>query len=239
MDLLREAIVRTHHGHIAVVSSFGAESALLLALVAGIDPGLPVLFLDTGKHFPETLAYRTQLVARLGLTDLRVVQPDAAALARIDPDGTLHRFIPDDCCALRKVAPLEHALAPFDAWISGRKRYQSAGRAVLPLREEVDGRVKLNPLAEWSAAEIAAEIRRRDLPAHPLVARGFPSIGCAPCTRAVGPGEDVRAGRWAGSGKTECGIHRSPASRRPDPQPVFPQPIPASPSATPATGNEP
>jgi phosphoadenosine phosphosulfate reductase len=208
---LRQAILHDFAGRIAVVSSFGAESALLLAMVADIDRRVPVLFLDTGQHFPETLGYAAALAGRLGLADLRHVRPDAVALGRADPLGTLHRFIPDDCCELRKVAPLARALAPFGAWITGRKRFQSADRAALPIIEQEGGadggHTKLNPLADWSAAEIAAELRRRGLPPHPLVARGYASIGCAPCTHPVAPGEDPRSGRWAGTAKTECGIH--------------------------------
>ena len=206
--LLRCAITREYAGRIAVVSSFGADSAMLLALVAEIDPATPVLFLDTGMHFPETLAYRDRLAERLGLTDVRDIHPDPVELAKADPDGELHRWIPDDCCAVRKVAPLERALAGFDAWVSGRRRSQSRTRAALPFVEQEDGRAKFNPLADWSAERIVAELARRDLPRHPLVAQGFPSIGCAPCTRAVKPGEDPRAGRWAGHAKVECGIHR-------------------------------
>ncbi len=206
--LLRQAITRDFAGRFAVVSSFGADAAMLLALVAEVDPAVPVLFLDTGMHFPETLAYRDALTARLGLTDVRSIPPDPAAVAARDPRGDLHLFVPDDCCALRKVAPLARALAPFAAWATGRRRQQTATRARLPFVETADGRRKFNPLADWSAERVAAELARRDLPRHPLVARGYPSIGCAPCTRAVRPGEDARAGRWAGHAKTECGIHR-------------------------------
>jgi len=205
--LLRCAITEDFAGRIAVVSSFGADSAMLLALVAEIDPATPVLFLETGKHFPETLAYRDTLVQRLGLTDVRNIRPDPVDLANNDPQGDLHRWIPDDCCAIRKVAPLERALAGFDAWATGRRRQQSRTRAALPFVETVDGRTKINPLADWSAERIVAELARRELPRHPLAAQHYPSIGCAPCTRAVRPGEDPRAGRWAGQGKTECGIH--------------------------------
>jgi phosphoadenosine phosphosulfate reductase len=208
LALLRCAITESHAGRIAVVSSFGADSAMLLALVAEIDPATPVLFLDTHKHFLETLGYRDELAHRLGLSDVRDIRPDAVELAKNDPDGELHRWVPDDCCALRKVAPLEKALAGFDAWVTGRRRGQALTRTVLSFMEMVDGRTKFNPLADWTAARIAAELARRDLPRHPLVARGYPSIGCAPCTRAVRPGEDARAGRWAGQAKTECGIHR-------------------------------
>jgi phosphoadenosine phosphosulfate reductase len=206
--LLRCAVTESFAGRIAVVSSFGADSAMLLALVAEIDPATPVLFLDTQKHFPETLAYRDQLARRLGLTGARDIPPDPVELANNDPDGELHRWLPDDCCAVRKVAPLERALAGFDAWVTGRRRGQSRTRAALPFMESVDGRTKFNPLADWSAERIVAELARRNLPRHPLVTRGYGSIGCAPCTRAVKPGEESRAGRWAGQGKSECGIHR-------------------------------
>jgi phosphoadenosine phosphosulfate reductase len=206
--LLRCAISESFAGRIAVVSSFGADSAVLLAIVADIDPATPVLFLDTQKHFAETLAYRDTLVRRLGLTDVRDIRPDPVELAKNDPDGELHRWIPDDCCALRKVAPLEKALAGFDAWVTGRRRHQARTRVALPFMETLDGRTKFNPLADWSAERVLAEFARRDLPRHALVSRGYLSIGCAPCTRPVRPGEDARAGRWSGSDKTECGIHR-------------------------------
>ena len=195
-------------GRIAVVSSFGAESAVLLALVAELDPSVPVLFLETGQHAPETLEYRHRLAAALGLQDVRDARPAPGALARRDPGGVLHAFDPDACCALRKVEPLEQALQPFAAWITGRKRAQAATRAAMPVVEAVDGRTKVNPLAHWDAAAIEAEFVRRALPRHPLTARGFASIGCAPCTRSVRPGADPRSGRWAATGKTECGIHR-------------------------------
>jgi phosphoadenosine phosphosulfate reductase len=205
--LLHAAITGEFAGRIAVVSSFGADSAMLLALVAEIDPSTPVLFLETGMHFPETLAHRDALIERLGLTDVRDIRPDPVELARNDPSGELHRWIPDDCCAVRKVAPLARALAGFDAWATGRRRQQARTRATLPFVETVGGRRKFNPLADWSVERILGELARRGLPRHPLVARGYPSIGCAPCTRAVRPGEDPRAGRWAEQGKTECGIH--------------------------------
>lgn len=195
-------------GRIAVVSSFGAESAVLLALVAEIDPSVPVLFLETGQHAPETLEYRRRLAGALGLADVRDVRPAPDALTLRDPDAALHGFDPDACCALRKVEPLERALQPFAAWVTGRKRHQAATRAALPVVERVDGRTKVNPLANWTAAMVEAEFTRRGLPRHPLSARGFASIGCAPCTRSTRPGADPRSGRWAATGKTECGIHR-------------------------------
>lgn len=205
--LLRAVIAEVFPGRIAVVSSFGAESALLLDLVAEVDRAVPVLFLDTGKHFPETLAYRDRLVAQLGLADVRSIAPDPADLARHDPAGGLWRRNPDLCCRLRKVLPLERALAPFGAWISGLKRYHGESRAAVQ-RVEVDGpRVKINPLADWPEDRVKAAYGTRGLPPHPLVFQGFRSIGCAPCTAPVAQDQPVRAGRWAGSAKTECGIH--------------------------------
>lgn len=196
-------------GRLAVISSFGAESAVLLAELAKIDPGAPVYFLDTGLHFPETLAYRDALAQALGLRDVRTLHPAPAQLEARDPQNQLSAFDPDACCALRKVEPLARVQPDFSLWVTGRKRMQAATRAALPVVERVeDGGVKLNPLAGWSAAMIAEAMKESGLPPHPLVARGFRSIGCAPCTRAVGEGEDARAGRWAGLNKTECGLHR-------------------------------
>jgi phosphoadenosine phosphosulfate reductase len=209
--LLRHAIFVAFPGRIAVSSSFGAESALLLALVAEVDRSVPVLFLDTGRHFPDTLAYRRELTAVLGLTGVQDLRPDPVVVAREDPVELLYSIDPDGCCAIRKVGPLELALAPYDALITGRKRHQALTRRQLHQVEREDGRISVNPLVDWDAAHIEAEIARRGLPAHPLVARGYKSIGCEPCTRPVGPDEDPRSGRWAGLVKTECGIHR-PAS---------------------------
>jgi phosphoadenosine phosphosulfate reductase len=206
--VLEAALTRDLGGRIALVSSFGAEAAVLLHMAAAIDRAVPVLFGDTGKLFPETLAYQRTLAERLGLTDLRVLRPDPAALAVLDAGSDLHARDATLCCHVRKVEPLETALAPFDAWITGRKRAQSATRAALGLVEtDAAGRIKLNPLADWTAEDVRAYMRRHDLPAHPLVARGFPSIGCAPCTTPVAPGEHPRAGRWRGQAKDECGIH--------------------------------
>jgi phosphoadenosine phosphosulfate reductase len=210
LDVLRRAIRRDYAGSIAVVSSFGAESAVLLALVAEIDPATPVLFVQTGQHFAETLAYRQELTAALGLTDVRDIGPSPAERAASDPSDELWRYDPDACCRFRKVTPLERALAPFGAWVTGRKRHQALTRVALPLVERVDGKTKINPLADWTADQVEAEMVARALPRHSLSLEGYPSIGCAPCTRAVASGEDPRSGRWAGTGKTECGIHRLP-----------------------------
>jgi phosphoadenosine phosphosulfate reductase len=192
---------------VALVSSFGAEAAVLLHLVASVDAATPVLFVDTEKLFGETLRYRDQLVARLGLTDVRTLTPDPARVAELDAKGILWSRDKDLCCRIRKVEPLEAGLQPFAAWISGRKRFQAASRAAIPLVEADGARLKINPLAAWTPEQLAVYTIENDLPAHPLVADGYPSIGCMPCTDRVRPGEDARAGRWRGSEKTECGIH--------------------------------
>lgn len=206
--LLEAMIHRVFPGKIAVVSSFGTESAALLHLVAQVDRSVPVIFLDTGKLFAETLAYRDTLVSRLGLTDVRSVQPNPKTLAAVDSDGTLWRSDPSLCCWARKVEPLDDALAGFEAWITGRKRFQGGKRTELALVESgEDGRTKVNPLAYWGETELSAYFAEHDLPKHPLDARGYRSIGCAVCTRPTKPGENPRAGRWSGTDKTECGIH--------------------------------
>jgi len=205
--LLRGLIETEFPGRIAVLSSFGAESALLLAVVAEIDPAIPVIFLDTGKIFPETIAYIAAVEARLGLTNVRRIGPNATKLAARDPDGTLWQFDPDACCSLRKVEPMLAHLDGVDALISGRKRYHGALRHFIPRIEAGDAVVKIDPIADWSRERVAAEFTLRGLPRHPLESLGYPSIGCVPCTAPVGPGQDMRAGRWAGTAKTECGIH--------------------------------
>ncbi|MEI9850843.1 MAG: phosphoadenylyl-sulfate reductase [Sphingomonas sp.] len=206
-EMLRLLLGEHMLGDVAVVSSFGAESAVLLHLIASVDPTIPVLFLDTAKHFPETIAYRDQLAALLGLKDLRVLTPDPEALAKRDETGLRWSYDPDGCCEIRKVLPLERALAGFDASITGRKAFQASTRNALP-RFELDGdRLKFNPLASWTRDDLDAWFEDHALPRHPLVAQGYASIGCAPCTSVVKPDEDPRAGRWRGWEKTECGIH--------------------------------
>jgi phosphoadenosine phosphosulfate reductase len=210
-EMLESVIRDGLAGDLAVVSSFGAESAVLLHLVASVDASVPVLFLDTGKHFAETLAYRDELAARLGL-NLVVLTPDAEDLAKRDESGLRWSYDPDGCCELRKVKPLAQALGRYDASFTGRKAFQAATRANLP-RFEVDtsdaaGRLKINPLIDWDASQIEAYFMDADLPRHPLIAQGYPSIGCSPCTSQVAPGEDPRSGRWKGWDKTECGIHK-------------------------------
>jgi phosphoadenosine phosphosulfate reductase len=217
-DLLGELLTGELKGRVAAVSSFGAESAVLLHLIAQVDRDIPVIFLNTQKIFGETLAYRDQLSEMLGLTDLQVFRPDPRLLAAKDATGLRWNYDPDGCCDLRKVEPLRRALAPFDSWISGRKGFQAGTRIAMPRFEEDEGRLKINPLADWDKARLEAYFAEHKLPRHPLEAQGYPSIGCAPCTSKVQPGEDPRAGRWRGWDKVECGIHVPEA---PGEEPVF------------------
>jgi len=201
--LLREEFI----DKIAVVSSFGSESAVLLHMVSQIDPTVPVIFLNTGKLFGETLRYRDRLQERLGLADLRAIGPHPDDLKDEDPDGVLWNSDPDQCCAIRKVRPLERALKAFDAQITGRKRFQTQARLAMPTIEVSGGKFKINPLALWGLEELEAYRAQYKLPKHPLVKDGYLSIGCMPCTDRVKEGEDYRSGRWAGRDKDECGIH--------------------------------
>lgn len=198
-----------------VTSSFGADSAVLLSLVAQVDPDIPVLFLDTGFHFAESLAYRHQLSEYLGLRAVVDISPELSVgeQARLYGDALYDRD-PDVCCGLRKVAPLADALRGYDGWATGVRRSQTPDRATTPpVAVAVEGGrrlLKVSPLAAWTAADVAGHRRLHDLPPHPLTTRGFGSIGCAPCTRPVRPDEDPRAGRWSGQAKNECGIHLQP-----------------------------
>ena len=180
---------------------------MLLHIAAQVKPDIPVLFLDTGMLFGQTLDYRQSLARRLGLTDVRDLRPLYQDLAVNDPEAKLWQTDTDACCHVRKVLPLDRALADFDAWITGRKRFHGGTRLALPVVEQADGKIKFNPLANWTKADLDAYAAENNLPQHPLVAQGFPSIGCWPCTQPVDEGGDVRAGRWAGLDKTECGIH--------------------------------
>lgn len=206
-DIIALSLNRFGAGGVAAVSSFGADSAILLHMIAQVDRDLPIVFLDTGKHFGETLDYRDQLAADLGLANLRIIHPDEAALATVDPDGMLHKSSTDACCDVRKVEPMARGVAPYRAWLTGRKRFQSSTRNAMPVFEAVGERIRINPLAQWGTSQLAAYMRQHDLRENPLVAYGYLSIGCFPCTEPAKPGEDARSGRWAGQAKTECGIH--------------------------------
>ena len=206
-ETILEAALDAFPGRVALASSFGAESAVLLHMLSRVDPATPVLFLDTGQLFGQTLDYRKALAERLGLRDVRDLRPAYADLATRDPSADLYKTDTDACCTIRKVAPLDLAMKGFDAWITGRKRFQGVSRLRLPVVERAEGKVKFNPLAGWDRAQIEAYAERHRLPPHPLVAVGYGSIGCWPCTKPTGEGRDARAGRWAGSEKSECGIH--------------------------------
>ena len=206
--ILQAALTEPRFGRTALVSSFGAESAVLLHLAAEIRRDTPILLVDTGWLFPETLAYAQDLGRLLGLTDVRALTPDPDMLAARDPIRLRWSYDPDGCCGIRKVAPLEHALGDFDTWISGRKAFQSRTRTDLPAFENDATHLKINPLRDWSAVDIQSYAATHSLPPHPLVAEGYRSIGCSPCTSRTLPGEDPRAGRWRGWDKVECGIHK-------------------------------
>lgn len=198
--------------HLALVSSFGTESAALLKVMADVDPGIPVVFLETGWLFEETLAYRDTLIATLGLRDVRSIKPLEETLTREDPDRELWFSDPDACCRIRKVEPLARALKPFSAWINGRKRFQGGARADIPVVEDDGAKLKFNPFANVSPEEIQAIYQSANLPPHPLVASGYLSVGCMPCSSRTALDEDARAGRWRGRAKTECGIHTTTTS---------------------------
>jgi phosphoadenosine phosphosulfate reductase len=205
--ILQLALTGELAGKTAVVSSFGAESAVLLKLVADIDPNTPILFLNTGKLFGETLRYRDRLQDVLGLGDVRSLAPSVEARNRFDPEGTLWSTNADACCEFRKTVPLNRALEPFQAQVTGRKRFQTRERVNMQPVEYFQGRLRFNPLWNWDLQQLEAFMERNKLPQHPLVEDGYPSIGCIPCTRRVQAGEDYRAGRWSGMEKDECGIH--------------------------------
>lgn len=206
-EIIALAIHEFFEGGIAAISSFGAESAVLLHMIAQIAPATPVLFLDTGKHFRATLDYRHDLASELGLTHVQDILPDENSVKQDDPLGALSMTDKDHCCFIRKVEPMARAVAPYRAWMTGRKQFQASTRNGLAVFEAVEARIRINPLARWRAADLKAYADQHGLSAHPLIAQGYRSIGCMPCTRPVNADEDQRAGRWAGTEKTECGIH--------------------------------
>jgi phosphoadenosine phosphosulfate reductase len=211
-EVIAAALQTIGREKLALVSSFGTQSAALLKVMADVDPAIPVIFLDTGWLFEETLVYRDTLIAKLGLRDVRSVKPLEEALSREDPERDLWFSNPDACCRIRKVAPLQHALQPFDAWINGRKRFQGGLRSDIAVVEQDGARLKFNPFANVSREAIEAIFLAAKLPPHPLAASGYLSVGCVPCTSRASGDEDERAGRWRGRAKTECGIHTVPTS---------------------------
>lgn len=199
---------------LAITSSFQTQSVALLHIMSQVQPDIPVIFLDTGYHFPETVAYRDELVERFGLT-LTIARPVTTQSDQIRQYGdALYRRDPDLCCYINKVEPMQRALRDLDAWLSGIRRDQTANRAnAEPVELTKDGRVKINPLVAWTHKDLWTYIHRHDLPAHPLFSQGYLSVGCAPCTQPVTAGGDERSGRWAGQGKTECGLHTDAISK--------------------------
>jgi phosphoadenosine phosphosulfate reductase len=211
-EIIRVALREFGRG-LTYVSSFGAESAAMLSLISDVDREMPIVFIDTGMHFHQTLQYRDQLAQLLGLTDIRTFHPVKEDVKAVDPKGVLNKTDPDACCEVRKVRPLAPALEGFSAWITGRKRFHGGGRARLPVVEFFEGRFKINPLADQTPEELKALVADKNLPPHPMVAEGSPSIGCWPCTvRPIDP-NDVRSGRWVGFKKEECGLHLQRSGR--------------------------
>lgn len=212
-ELLDAMIHTAFPEKIAMVSSFGSEAVVLLHMLSEVNPTVPVLFLNTGKLFGETLRYRDRLQDKLGLTDVRALGPDPRIEAVSDAKGDLWARDADACCDLRKVLPLAHGLKGFEASITGRKQFQTGARANMAVIEQeaaadgTPGRFKINPLANWNLDDLKVYIEDHKLPRHPLVKDGYLSIGCMPCTDRVKEGEDYRSGRWAGQDKDECGIH--------------------------------
>lgn len=208
IEVLRRSLNDPDLGQVTLVSSFGSESVVLLHMVSVVAPGTPILFIDTQMLFQETLDYQVEVAEKLKLTNVQIVRATEREVALNDPDGTLHQFNTDACCDFRKTIPLERELSKFDAWITGRKRFQGGERQELQFFEaEPPSRLRINPLAHWRSTDVQDYMAENKLPRHPLVAKGYASIGCAPCTSPIKPGEDPRAGRWRGSNKTECGIH--------------------------------
>jgi phosphoadenosine phosphosulfate reductase len=200
-------VTKNNQGKVALLSSFGAESSVLLHMISEVAPDTPIFFLDTQKLFPETIAYRDQLVRELGLTNVQIIAPDEADLKTSDADGTLHERDTDQCCYIRKTLPMARATAGYSVMISGRKRFHGAAREDLQFVSVQDGVLKVEPLAAFTSLDLATYMQKHHLPSHPLRLQGYRSIGCMPCTSLGGTDEDPRAGRWQGSEKTECGIH--------------------------------
>jgi len=207
-DSVLRLVLGRFRTEIALVSSFGADSAVLLHMISKIDKETPILFLDTEFHFQETLRYRRILARQLGLRKVQTLLPHRQALAELDPRGDLYRYDPDACCSLRKTSVLQAGLVPFRAWISGRKRFQTQQRRQMKVFEiDKETRIKVNPLADWSEQDLERYFQLHNLPQHPLWEEGFRSIGCFPCTKPPADATNARSGRWSGCGKTECGIH--------------------------------
>ena len=208
-ELLHFYIKKKFKNSIMITSSFGAESIVILHLCSRIEPNIPILFLNTGKLFKETLVYLKRVKKLLKLTNIKIYEPDELDLAKNDPKGKLHLTNTALCCNIRKVEPLKLALREgnYKAWINGRKRFHGKDRNKLKVVEYVNGVCKINPLANWTFKHIENYCEYYKLPKHPLVAKGYMSIGCKPCTSKTK--DSIRDGRWANSMKSECGIHEN------------------------------
>ncbi len=204
---------------LAMTSSFGPESGVLLHLVSRVRPDVPVLFLETGYHFPETLEYKNALIKQFGLTRVRDLRADPARRQKLVTDhaGVPYEKNPDLCCQVNKVEPLDAALNDYDAWMSGIRRNQTDFRKTVRILEYYEGdRYKISPLAVWTSRETWWYLKEHQIPQHPLYEKGYLSIGCWPCTRPIQAGDDERSGRWAGRAKKECGIHTFKEVKRPE-----------------------
>jgi len=210
--------IREFPGKIAASSSFGPESGVLLHMISRIDPAVPILFLETGYHFPETLQYKKDLAEFLGLKNVINLKADPKRKAEVvaQYEGVPYEKNPDLCCHINKVEPLDRALKDYDAWMSGIRRNQTDFRKSVRTVEEYKRKgeetpplhlYKISPISNFTSREMWWYLKEHQIPKHPLYDKGYLSVGCWPCTRPVQPGDDERSGRWAGKAKTECGIH--------------------------------
>ncbi len=202
--------IQTFAPRFAMTSSFGPESGVLLHMASRIDPTLPVLFLETGFHFPETLEYKNQLAKLFGLKNVIDLKADPGRREKLikDTGGVPYEKNPDLCCQLNKVEPLDAALKGYEAWMSGIRRHQTDFRKSIRILELYEGGFyKVSPLANMTSRDMWWYLKEHQIPQHPLYEKGYLSIGCWPCTRPIQAGDDERSGRWAGKSKKECGIH--------------------------------
>ncbi len=202
--------VRTFGNKLGMTSSFGPESGALLHMVSRANPKVPVLFLETGYHFPETLEYKRKLADFLGLENIVDLKADTLRREKLvaDYQGVPYEKNPELCCQINKVEPLDSSLKGFDAWMSGIRRRQTDFRKSIRIVEAYEGGLyKISPLANFTSRDVWWYLKEHQIPQHPLYEKGYLSIGCWPCTRPVQDGDDERSGRWAGKSKTECGIH--------------------------------
>ena len=216
-----EWAVREFMPKVAMTSSFGPESGVLLHMTSRVDPAVPVLFLETGFHFPETLGYKKQLVEMFGLKNVIDLKADPARRAKLveDYQGVPYEKNPDLCCQIHKVEPLDEALKGYDAWMSGIRRHQTDFRKSVRILELYEGGIyKISPLVNMTSRDTWWYLKEHNIPQHPLYEKGYLSIGCWPCTRPIQAGDDERSGRWAGKAKKECGIHTFKEVKAPSPK---------------------